>query len=576
MHPERIGPYRIERKIGAGGMGNVYLGVHDESAREAAIKVLPGSMAQEEGFVQRFHREIKALRKVSNQHIVELFEDGETTDGCCYYAMEFVDGPTLTAEIHDRKRIPWREVILISEQIAAALKASHDAGIVHRDLKPSNLMLTDDGIIKLTDFGVAALFAEPRLTRTGGIVGTAEYMSPEQARGVRPTKRSDLYSLGAVMYVMLTGRPPFSGQNTNEILRKQQFDQFDKPGRYAPETPRLLEDFICQLLEKDAAKRPPDALVVMKRLEQIQARIEYTLQQSDEQPDPADTATREVIVGPVSDEEEWRGPGPATIVRNFMLNEAAAEKNRSVVSKFFDNTWVLITLLGLIIAGGFYFAQRNQVHPREHLAEAKQILAAPPSVSWLRARNSLLQPLLDEDLLEEHHPEIREMIRQIDQYEFCRSLKTTLSSDGTARSEIERLMRRAFDTYSSGDPVKAELQLQDVIAMLKSDPEFQFFHRFLTDTQAEWTSIESTAGRREVVSRIILLESTPIAADDRSAIRERRERLEATLRLYGDDESLTDLLDDVRQILDTLPAAIQSPSDSRTPAETRGQYRPNL
>jgi serine/threonine protein kinase len=277
MHPEQIGPYRIDRKIGAGGMGNVYHGVHEETGQAAAVKVLPASMAREDGFVQRFNREIVALRQLSNRYIVQLYGNGEYGE-TWYYAMEFVDGITLTADITERRRIPWQEVIDYSLQIAAALKAAHDAGIIHRDLKPSNLMLTKDHTVKLTDFGVAHVFATTRLTRTGGVVGTAEYMSPEQAQGKRATKRSDLYSLGAVMYVMLTGRPPFTGPTANDILQKHQFGTFDKPTRYAPDCPRLLEDLVCQLLEKDPAKRLPDALVLIRKLEQIKSRIAFSEQ----------------------------------------------------------------------------------------------------------------------------------------------------------------------------------------------------------------------------------------------------------------------------------------------------------
>jgi serine/threonine protein kinase len=180
MHPDQVGPYRIERKIGAGGMGNVYLGIHKVSGKTAAVKVLPPSMAREDGFVQRFHREIESLRKLSNKHIVELYEDGTTDDATFYYSMEYVDGSTLTTEITDRKRIPWKEVIEMSLQIASALKAAHDAGIVHRDLKPSNLLLTKDRMIKLTDFGVASLFATSRLTRTVVLLGQPNICRPNR------------------------------------------------------------------------------------------------------------------------------------------------------------------------------------------------------------------------------------------------------------------------------------------------------------------------------------------------------------------------------------------------------------
>lgn len=567
MHPERIGPYRVTRKIGAGGMGNVYHGVHETEGHEAAIKVLPASMAQEEGFIQRFHREVVALRKLANRHIVKLFEDGETDDGCCYYAMEFVDGPTLTSVIHDRRKLPWREVIQISLQIAAALKAAHDAGVVHRDLKPSNLMIAEDGQVKLTDFGVAHVFATTRLTRTGGVVGTAEYMSPEQARGSRATRRSDLYSLGAVMYVMLTGRPPFSGQNTNEILQKQQFAQCDKPGHYAPETPRLLEEFICQLLEKDPARRPPDALVVMKRLEQIQNRIDYTLQQQAEEATQRERATAESVV-PVGPEEavSWHGPGPATIVRNYLRDEAAGA-HRSAFSRFFDNIWVLLTLLALIVAGGFYFGRPRQPDPAQQLAEAREILDGRPSLSWLRARDSLLQPLLDGNKLPDEADDIERMIRHVDQYEFCRSLESTSSTDGTVRSELERLVRRTFDAYQAGDPARARSQLDDLIAVLDGDKEFEFLHDFLQETRAEWISVEKTAGRRRMIARILSRESQPLDPDTPIRREHRRQRLEAALRLYGNDPSISDAVDELRELLNEQTAAGSSSADAERPGD---------
>ncbi|MCL4129981.1 UNVERIFIED_CONTAM: hypothetical protein GTU68_042114, partial [Idotea baltica] len=189
-------------------MGTVYLGRHTETDRLVAVKVLPASMAREEGFIARFNREIAAMQKMQSSHIVELYESGED-NGTYYYAMEYVPGETLTERLHRDKRIPWRESIEIGVQICKALKAAHNTGIVHRDLKPSNLLLDPEGNVKLTDFGIAQVFASSKLTVTGGVLGTAEYMSPEQAQGTRANKQSDIYSLGAVLYVMLTGRPPF-------------------------------------------------------------------------------------------------------------------------------------------------------------------------------------------------------------------------------------------------------------------------------------------------------------------------------------------------------------------------------
>lgn len=274
MDITQIGPWEIGKKLGAGGMGTVYLGTHKETGKQAAVKVLPASLAREEGFVERFKREIVSMEQLKSPHIVEFFESGNDGDSY-YYAMEYVDGETLTSRLQRDKRMPWPEVIDVCLQICRALKVAHNSGIIHRDLKPSNLMIASDGSVKLTDFGVAQVFASQKLTVTGGIVGTAEYMSPEQAKGQRATKKSDLYSLGAVMYVMLTGRPPFSGNSSLDVIRKHQFGVFDRPGLYANDMPRQLEEIVCKLLEKEPDNRYPDAYVLSLRLAEVQKRYAW-------------------------------------------------------------------------------------------------------------------------------------------------------------------------------------------------------------------------------------------------------------------------------------------------------------
>ena len=274
MDITQVGPWEIGKKLGAGGMGTVYLGTHKETGRQAAVKVLPASLAREEGFVERFKREIASMEQLKSPHIVEFYESGNDGD-LYYYAMEYVDGETLTSRLKRDKRMPWAEVIDLCLQICRALKAAHNTGIIHRDLKPSNLMLSSDGTIKLADFGVAQVFASQKLTVTGGIVGTAEYMSPEQAKGQRATKKSDLYSLGAVMYVMLTGRPPFSGKSSLDVIHKHQFGVFDRPGLYATDMPRQLEEIVCKLLEKDPDNRYPDSYVLSLRLAEVQKRYAW-------------------------------------------------------------------------------------------------------------------------------------------------------------------------------------------------------------------------------------------------------------------------------------------------------------
>lgn len=546
MHPERVGPYLIDRKIGAGGMGNVYHGTHETSKQEAAIKVLPVAMAREEGFVQRFSREIDALRQLSNKHIVQLFQDGMTADGTPYYAMEYVDGITLTTAITDRRRLPWKEVIELAHQIAAALKAAHDAGIIHRDLKPSNLMLTNDGVIKLTDFGVASLFASSRLTRTGGVVGTAEYMSPEQARGQRASRRSDLYSLGAVMYAMLTGRPPFTGPTANDILQKHQFSQFDRPSRFAPDIPRLMEELVCQLLEKDPAKRLPDALVVMKRLEQIRTRLEYVEQNLEsetiERPGPGTTLQFQS-----EDAEIDQSPGPATMVRNMIREEATASLQKTPIARFFDNVFVLLTLLALLIVFGIWMNQRSATDPADQLAEAKTILERTASPSWIRARDDLLQPLLDNNELPDSQSEIQDLIQRVNEYEFCRTLRLEPVRKGDSTDEVERLIRKAVTKYGEGDVATAREQLESVRQLLKASRRQSFFLQFIDETLDRWAVPEAESSRAQ------LLKATIAAVTERKASGAKQNELlsilESAEQLYEDDRTVAAELQELRSVI---------------------------
>jgi serine/threonine protein kinase len=552
MHPERVGPYLIDRKIGAGGMGNVYHGVHESTGQEVAVKVLPASMAREDGFVQRFTREIDALRQLSNRHIVQLYHDGATDDGTFYYAMEFVDGVTLTSEIIERKRLPWKDVLDLAMQIAAALKAAHDAGIIHRDLKPSNLMLTRDRVLKLTDFGVASLFASTRLTRTGGVVGTAEYMSPEQARGQRASRRSDLYSLGAVIYAMLTGRPPFTGASANDILQKHQFSQFDKPSRYVPELPRLLEELVCQLLEKDPAKRLPDALVVMKRLEQIRTRLEFAEQNLESEtversgPESIDTG------GQDAGESDEHQPGPATMVRNLIRDDVKSSLAKSTVARFFDNTFVLISMLILIIAFGYWMNVRSMVRPGDQLRMARAALQREAGPGWIRVRDEILQPLLEAGTVPEAEVEVRQMIETVNQYDFCRSLKSNPESSYDTATELQRLIRRAFEEYDQGDPVSAREQIQALLNVIGRDPSNSYLRMFLESTAKQWDEQPLTTGRTVLLQTMIrdveaLLQTNRVTSETATSLR-------SALQLYGDDRSVTTELDQIRKLLSRVEA----------------------
>ncbi len=281
--PESLGPYRLQEIVGRGGMGTVYRAADTIQGRPVAVKVLSPAFASADGFRDRFEAEIRSLEKLRHPHIVELYGFGEE-DGNLYYAMELVAGGSLYDELSRGRRFTWREVISISQDVCSALKHAHDHGVIHRDIKPANLLLDDRQRLKLTDFGIAKLFGGTSLTMAGGIIGTADYMAPEQAEGQPASVRCDLYSLGSVMYALLAGRPPFRGKSVPEVMHKVRFEPPLPVSRFANDVPAELEEVIERLLAKDPAARFPTALALSKRLQAIDQGFSLFRQQDSEGP----------------------------------------------------------------------------------------------------------------------------------------------------------------------------------------------------------------------------------------------------------------------------------------------------
>jgi len=266
---EELGPYRIERQLGRGGMGTVYAGVHKETGQRAAIKALSFTHAEDSNFRQRFISEIETLKQLRHPNIVQLYGDGEY-DGHLFYVMELVEGKTLQEELQAGYRFNWQEVTQIAIEICQALKHAHDHGIIHRDLKPANLLRAPGGPLKLSDFGIAKLFGATHLTAAGSVVGTADYMAPEQAEGRAVSNRSDLYSLGSVLFTLLARRPPFAAGSLPQLIHKLRYEEPPSVRRFEPSVPAELEQIIHQLLQKDPQARIPTALVLANRLKAMQ------------------------------------------------------------------------------------------------------------------------------------------------------------------------------------------------------------------------------------------------------------------------------------------------------------------
>lgn len=268
MQPKQLGPFRIVRVLGRGGMGSVYEAVHLETGEPAAVKVLLTNQGDSEELRERFAVEIGVLKKLRHPNIIRLFGFGEEED-LLYFVMELVSGQTLQQELRQKRLFRWDEVCKIGLDIAQGLKHAHDRGIIHRDIKPANVMLDRQGAVKLSDFGIAHVFGGSRLTNVNSVVGTLEYMSPEQSQGNPIGPKSDLYALGVVLYTLLVGRTPFPARSLPELLKKHQSSSPEPLQSVRRDVPESFEAIILELLSIQPEKRPTNAYLLARRLQSI-------------------------------------------------------------------------------------------------------------------------------------------------------------------------------------------------------------------------------------------------------------------------------------------------------------------
>jgi eukaryotic-like serine/threonine-protein kinase len=261
------GRYRIVRKLGSGGMANVYLAEDQELGRRVAIKILNDRHAGDDQFVERFRREAKNAAALSHPNIVSIYDRGEA-EGTYYIAMEYLEGRSLKELIVARGPAPTAIAIDYARQILAALRFAHRNGIVHRDIKPHNIVVDAEGRVKVTDFGIARA-GTSQMTEVGSIIGTAQYLSPEQAKGAPVDQTSDLYSLGVVLYELLTGEVPFAGDTPVEIAMKHISAKPEPPSTLNPDIPGDLDLVVTRALAKTPAERYQSADEMDRDLERV-------------------------------------------------------------------------------------------------------------------------------------------------------------------------------------------------------------------------------------------------------------------------------------------------------------------
>lgn len=271
---EQLGSFRLESVLGSGAMGIVFKATHEATGRKAAVKIVQGEVAENSKLLERFSREAEIVKQFRHPNIVRWLATGKYK-GTYYFAMEYVEGTTLDKVLQDRDHLPWREVVELGIQICDALQYAHQQGVVHRDLKPSNLMVTPEGRIKLTDFGIAKDLDRTALTAPGRTLGTAAYMAPEQIRGTPAVShKTDLYALGALLYQMLVGQPPFTGASAVVLMHCHINEPAPRPSAKVEEIPKALDDIVVSLMAKAPPDRPWDAEAVAVVLRELREKAE--------------------------------------------------------------------------------------------------------------------------------------------------------------------------------------------------------------------------------------------------------------------------------------------------------------
>jgi serine/threonine protein kinase/Tol biopolymer transport system component len=362
---QSLGPYKISAELGAGGMGVVYLAFDTRLGRRVALKLLPAHFTRDQQRLRRFHQEARAASALNHPNIVTIFEIGRAGDRP-FIATEYIEGETLRRRLSTAK-IGVLEALDVALQVAGALGAAHDAGIIHRDIKPENVMVRPDGYIKVLDFGLAKLTEAldsggtqaPTIaqinTEAGVVMGTVVYMSPEQARGEKVDARTDLFSLGAVLYEMIAGRQPFEGKSSGDVIASILHKEPAPLARFSREAPEALEWIVAKALIKDCGERYQTAKDMIVDLRRLKQRLEFEAEHERSTTSaPSETVVLQTAGGPVTATKDE----PATQTGNvgMVRTTSSAEYLISEIKRHKLTITASLAILAILIAAGIYWA----------------------------------------------------------------------------------------------------------------------------------------------------------------------------------------------------------------------------
>ncbi|HMC65343.1 MAG TPA: protein kinase, partial [Gemmataceae bacterium] len=306
------------------------------------------------------------------------------------------------------------------------------------------------------DFGIAKVFAGDQLTATGGVIGTAHYLSPEQAAGKPVTPRSDFYSLGVVLYHLLTGRPPFDGESILDLLHKHRFAQFDSPRKLVPEVPHDVDELVCQLLQKDPARRPPDGGVLARQIERLRGKLERQAQQT------IISATEEATASEGEVAAAEKAPGPATLMSRLMRQELEGYKYGGPVRRLFNQPIVLVTLFLLCVGTIVWTVWRPRPSADELFQNGARLMESENPADWEEARKSYFDPLNQEYPGHPYQKEVEEYLQRIDDHEALRRALEGVRPT-KAISEGQRFYQEGLRRCQAGDDLGARRVWQNLV-----------------------------------------------------------------------------------------------------------------
>ncbi|WP_043638513.1 Stk1 family PASTA domain-containing Ser/Thr kinase [Nonomuraea candida] len=357
------GRYRIESRIARGGMATVYLALDIRLDRTVALKVMHRSLAEDPAFVRRFIGEAKSVASLSHPNVVHVFDQGTDND-VVYLSMEYVPGRTLRDILRERGRLPAREALEIMIPVLAALGAAHQAGMVHRDVKPENVLMTDDGRVKVVDFGLAKAIEATNQTRTGVMIGTIGYMAPEQVITGAADVRSDVYAAGIMLFELVTGQQPYDGETPMSVAYRHVHDTVPAPSSLVPEVPPLIDTLVAGATAREPQHRPADATAMLVAAVDAHRMLPRTT--TPPGTGPVMPPSRPQTFGMPSGAQsvpQAAAPAHTMVAPSHTLIQPRAEAPEP--RRGFRPNWFLVTLAAVLAVAvgltGWYFAQPEYV-----------------------------------------------------------------------------------------------------------------------------------------------------------------------------------------------------------------------